>query len=601
MTSQEIRKIFIDYFKDKNHTYVPSAPVVPHDDPTLLFTNAGMNQFKDILLGKGKRAYTRAVNSQKCIRVSGKHNDLEEVGHDTYHHTFFEMLGNWSFGDYYKEDAITWAWELFTDVFKLPKEKIYATVFREDDEAAELWAKLTDIDAKKILRFDEKDNFWEMGDTGPCGPCSEIHIDLGPDRCDKQGTEHTCFVNGDCGRYIELWNLVFIQYNREEDGQLKPLPNKHVDTGAGFERLVSVMQNAASNYDTDLFTPILDHIGRIIGTPYAESKEQIAFRVIADHVRMLTFSIADGAFPSNEGRGYVMRRILRRAARYGRKLNMHEPFIYQLVPTVAQILGDTFPEAHQRAEHVATVIKSEEEHFNRTLDRGLEIFEKIKAELQQKKEIVIAGSDVFRLYDTYGFPVDLTRVLADESGLKLDTTGFDQEMKAQQDRARKAAQFKTTGISADDWTVLTDVPGSRFVGYSEDAIETHIIKYSVQETTLHLVLKGTPFYAESGGQVGDHGIVTIDGVDYSVTDTQKDGDDFIHLLTVPAGFKIKSDRVFAEIITANRRETEKNHTATHLLHSALRQTLGEHVQQAGSLVEPERLRFDFTHFSRVTD
>ncbi|HEM48628.1 MAG TPA: alanine--tRNA ligase, partial [Caldithrix sp.] len=404
MTSQEIRQQFLDFFKSKDHTFVPSSPVVPLDDPTLLFTNAGMNQFKDIFLEKGTRKYKRAANSQKCIRVSGKHNDLEEVGHDTYHHTFFEMLGNWSFGDYYKKEAIQWAWELFTEIWKLPKDKLYATVYKTDDEAEQLWKQVTDINPNHVLKFDEKDNFWEMGATGPCGPCSEIHIDLGPKFCNgkhKDGTE--CFVNGGCPRYIELWNLVFIQYNRDENGDLHPLPKKHVDTGAGFERILSVLQNKTSNYDTDVFVPIIEHIARICGQDYNQSKEQVAYRVIADHVRMLTFSIADGGLPSNDGRGYVMRRILRRAARYGRKLNMHEPFIYKLVTTVVNVMGNAYPELIDRAEHVTAVIRAEEEHFNRTLDRGLEIFDKIKTTLRDKKKKVIAGEDVFRLYDTYGF------------------------------------------------------------------------------------------------------------------------------------------------------------------------------------------------------
>ena len=441
MNSKEIRQQFIKFFESKAHQFVPSSPVIPLDDPTLLFTNAGMNQFKDIFLNKGKRDYVRAVNTQKCIRVSGKHNDLEEVGHDTYHHTFFEMLGNWSFGDYYKKEAILWAWELFTKVWKLPKEKLYATVFQTDDEAAELWETSNRYTDKHILRFDEKDNFWEMGDTGPCGPCSEIHIDLGPNYCDKQSKKHSCSVNGDCGRYIELWNLVFIQYNRDEKGELHTLPAKHVDTGAGFERIVAVIQKKRSNYDTDLFTPILDHIGKLTGTPYEKSSEKMAYRVIADHVRMLTFSIADGGLPSNDGRGYVMRRILRRAARYGRKLNMHEPFIHKLVPTVIEILADAFPEVQDRIDHVASVIRAEEEHFNRTLDRGLEIFEKIHQNLKEKNEIVIPGQDIFRLYDTYGFPVDLTRILGEEHNLTLDMKGFDIEMEAQRNRAKGCCEI----------------------------------------------------------------------------------------------------------------------------------------------------------------
>ncbi len=601
MTSKEIRQQFIDFFKEKGHTFVPSAPVIPQDDPTLLFTNAGMNQFKDIFLGKGSRNYTRAVNSQKCIRVSGKHNDLEEVGHDTYHHTFFEMLGNWSFGDYYKEEAIRWAWELLTEVWKLPKDKLYATVYKTDDEAADIWTNVTDINPQQILKFGEKDNFWEMGETGPCGPCSEIHIDLGPKRCDKQDQEHVCGVNGDCGRYIELWNLVFIQYNRDESGKLHPLPQKHVDTGAGFERLVAVLQDKPSNYATDLFLPLLEFIGQLAGMPYASSMEKSAYQVIADHVRMLSFSIADGGLPSNEGRGYVMRRILRRAARYGRKLNMREPFIYKIVPRVVEIMGDAYPEIAERKEHVMAVIKAEEEHFNRTLDRGLEIFDKIKNELKAQKKIVVPGGDVFKLYDTYGFPVDLTRILAEEEGLTIDEKGFEKEMAAQRERARAAARFTAQAMDADNWITLNDGADSNFVGYDELAIETHIMRYQITENDIRLILRETPFYAESGGQVGDKGTISGEGFELSVFDTQKEGDHIVHFCRYQEDFRPGSDKVLAEVTTSRRRETAKNHTATHLLHAALRTVLGEHVTQAGSLVEPERLRFDFTHFQKISE
>ena len=599
MTANEIRQKFIDFFKNINHTFVPSSPVVPLDDPTLLFTNAGMNQFKDIFLGKGKRDYTRAVNTQKCIRVSGKHNDLEEVGHDTYHHTFFEMLGNWSFGDYYKKEAIQWAWELFTKIYKLPKDKLYATVFRDDDEAAELWASETDISRDKILRFDEKDNFWEMGEVGPCGPCSEIHIDLGDDFCDKKGKEHTCFVNGDCGRYIELWNLVFIQYNRETSGELKTLPAKHVDTGAGFERIVAVMQKKKSNYETDLFVPIINKISEIVEKQFDIAVDKSPYLVIADHVRMLTMSIADGGFPSNEGRGYVMRRILRRAARYGRKLEMHEPFIYKIVDAVVEILGDVFPEINAKKEHVKKVIQSEEEHFNRTLDRGLDIFERIKSEIQESKKSTIPGSEVFKLYDTYGFPMDLTRVLAAESHLKIDEKGFELEMKKQQKRARDATKFNAVNADSKDWIVVNEGASSNFVGYVDDAIETHVVKYMIDKDKLNIILKDTPFYAESGGQVGDTGIIAIDAYEVQVIDTQKDGTEIVHICKLSKDFQITNDRVFAEVQPQKRRLTEKNHTATHLLHAALRKVLGEHVEQRGSLVEANRLRFDFTHMEKV--
>jgi alanyl-tRNA synthetase len=599
MTSKEIRNTFINFFKKKEHTFVKSAPVVPQDDPTLLFTNAGMNQFKDILLGKKVPLYNRAVNTQKCIRVSGKHNDLEEVGHDTYHHTFFEMLGNWSFGDYYKKEAISWAWELFTDVWKLPKEKLYATIFRDDDESAGLWSDVTDISKDHILRFDEKDNFWEMGETGPCGPCSEIHIDLGEDYCDKKESGHQCAVNGDCGRYIELWNLVFIQYNRDNKDNLNPLPEKHVDTGAGFERIVAVLQRKRSNYSTDLFSPILEKIGELANLSYQDSNEKSAFHVIADHVRMLSFSIADGAIPANEGRGYVMRRILRRAARYGRNIGMHEPFIYKLVPTIVEVLGETFPEIRERFDHISTVIRSEEEHFNRTLDRGLEIFEKIKSNLASANQNTIPGEEIFKLYDTYGFPVDLTRILADEADLQMDEAGFEKKMIEQQDRARKAAKFQSSDIPEDSWIILNENGQTKFVGYTEDAIETHLVRYSIHGDKLHIVLKDTPFYAESGGQVGDKGMLAIEGTVLEVLDTQKDGDTIIHICRLPKDLKFDSDRVFAELQTDSRRQTEKNHTATHLLHRALRNVLGEHVQQAGSLVAPDRLRFDFTHFTKI--
>jgi len=598
MNSKEIRQQFISFFESKAHQFVPSSPVVPLDDPTLLFTNAGMNQFKDIFLNKGKRDYVRAVNTQKCIRVSGKHNDLEEVGHDTYHHTFFEMLGNWSFGDYYKSEAIRWAWELFTDIWKFPKDKMYATVYRTDNEAAKLWQELTDIKPEQILYFDEKDNFWEMGNTGPCGPCSEIHIDLGPEYCDKHDQDHVCFVNGDCGRYIELWNLVFIQYNRDETGELTPLPSKHVDTGAGFERIVAVIQKKRSNYDTDLFTPILDHIGKLAGIPYEKSAEQMAYRVIADHIRMLTFSIADGGLPSNDGRGYVMRRILRRAARYGRKLNMHEPFIFKLVPTVVDILADAFPEVRDRVEHISSVIRAEEEHFNRTLDRGLEIFGKIHRDLKEKNEITIPGSEVFRLYDTYGFPVDLTRILGDEHNLTLDMKGFEVEMEAQRNRARAATKFEMKGINGNDWQIMNEGPDSDFLGYTETAIESHIVRYHINKDYISVILKETPFYAESGGQVGDKGKIIGEGFELQVTDTQKDGDHIIHVCEVIDSFAPGSDKIFAEVTSSARRDTARNHTATHLLHAALRNVLGSHVQQAGSLVDPGRLRFDFTHFEK---
>ncbi|MCB0283806.1 MAG: alanine--tRNA ligase [Calditrichaeota bacterium] len=603
MTSNEIRKQFIEFFKSKKHTFVPSASVVPLDDPTLLFTNAGMNQFKDVFLAKGERPYSRAANAQKCIRVSGKHNDLEEVGHDTYHHTFFEMLGNWSFGDYYKKEAIAWAWELLTQVWKLPKERLYATVFggdtedglEADTEAEQLWKEMTNIPHDHILRFGKKDNFWEMGATGPCGPCSEIHIDLTDDLSGGP------LVNAGVPEVIEIWNLVFIQYNRDEQGKLTLLPAKHVDTGAGFERIVAVLQKKNSNYDTDVFSPLLDEIGKLAGEKYEQSAEKIAFRVIADHIRMLSFSIADGGLPSNEGRGYVMRRILRRAARYGRKLNMREPFIYKLVPRLVEHMGDAYPELKDRADHVAKVIQSEEVHFNRTLDRGLEIFEKITTSLQKKKKTVIPGTDVFKLYDTFGFPVDLTRILAEEKNLSIDMDAFEKEMDQQRERARSAAKFTSQTVSTDQWTILNEGDDSSFVGYEEVAFNTQISRFWQNGNEVRIRLMKTPFYAESGGQVGDKGKIEGEGFVLDVIDTQKEGNAIIHICRYEGEFNPKNDKVYAEILNSERRKTIKNHTATHLLHGALRRVLGDHVHQAGSLVTPDRLRFDFTHFEKVKD
>ncbi len=610
-TSKEIRQEFIDFFKKYDHTFVPSSPVIPQDDPTLLFTNAGMNQFKDVFLGIGTRPYKRAVNSQKCIRVSGKHNDLEEVGHDTYHHTFFEMLGNWSFGDYFKKEAIQWAWELLTEVWQLPKDKLWATVFEgdpsegleADEEAEALWKSVTDIQPDHVLRFGKKDNFWEMGDTGPCGPCSEIHIDLGPDHCDKQNVPgHVCQVNGDCARYIELWNLVFIQFNRDESGKLHPLPARHVDTGMGFERIVAVLQNVRSNYDTDLFRPLLATIGDIVGLSYDEAtpEQQVAFRVIADHVRMLTFSITDGALPGNEGRGYVLRRILRRAARYGRKLDMKEAFIYRVVPTVVDIMGDAFPEIQQRYQHVMEVIKAEEESFNKTLDRGIEIFESIIARLETEGKRTIPGEDAFKLYDTYGFPLDLTRIMAEEKGFQVDEAGFQQAMEKQRERARKAAKFTAQVAAQDDWVVLNPAEKtSVFLGYEVLECETFIHRYLYRDGKYHVVLVETPFYAESGGQLGDRGTIEGSGFTLQVIDTQKEGDDIVHLCILKEGKELTPDPVTARVDKSWRLPTMYNHTATHLLHAALRTVLGDHVTQAGSLVAPDRLRFDFTHFKKI--
>ncbi len=602
MTSNQIRESFIKFFEQHGHKFVRSSSVVPYDDPTLLFTNAGMNQFKNIFLGLEQRDYKRAANTQKCIRVSGKHNDLEEVGKDTYHHTFFEMLGNWSFGDYYKKEAIAWAWELLTEVWKLPKDKLYATVFREDDEAEKLWKQVTDIRKNQVLRFDEKDNFWEMGEVGPCGPCSEIHIDLGPERCDKKHIKgHQCQVNGGCARFIELWNLVFIQYNREDDGSLKELPAKHVDTGMGFERTVAVLQGVGSNYDTDLFRPIINHISEISGKAYGKNNDGVAHRVIADHVRALTFAIADGALPSNEGRGYVLRRILRRAARFARKLDLHEPIIYKLVPTVVDVMGDAFPEIKEKHQYIASVIKSEEERFNVTLDRGIELFEKMAAELISRKISKIPGTEAFRLYDTYGFPLDLTRLMAEEKNLTIDEHGFQTEMEQQRERSRSAGKFDyEIDINFEEWEKTSTGADSRFLGYEMLEADATIRLLKRKEDYIYLVLDQTPFYGEAGGQVGDQGEIELTGLVLNVENTIRFADKIIHIARGFLPDPLPTRSVKTRVKRDQRMSTARNHTATHLLQAALRQVLGKHVQQSGSLVTPFRLRFDLTHFERIS-
>lgn len=560
-----------------------------------------MNQFKDVFLGAGSRPYKRATDAQIVIRAGGKHNDLEDVGKDTYHQTLFEMLGNWSFGDYYKRETITWAWELLTDVWQIPRERLWATVFRHDDEAEELWLQCTDIDRAQVLRFDEKDNFWEPGETGPCGPCSEIHYDYGADRCTLQGDpDHRCGVNADCGRFMEIWNLVFIQYNRDNAGNLSPLPEKHVDTGMGFERVVAIKQGVASNYDTDLFQPLIAHICEVTGQPYEEESTAIAMRVLADHVRTLTFAISDGALPSNEGRGYVLRRILRRAARFGRTLDQHEPFLYRLVPAVVDVMGAAYPEIRDSQERVAKIIRSEEEGFGRTLDRGIELFDDIIKLARAEERSEIAGKDAFKLYDTYGFPVDLTQVMAEEVGMTLDLLGFDGEMRVQQDRSRSGSSF-SHGTDADHPhlpELVTD--HSDFVGYSETEVSGSRILAAEENW---VVLTTTPFYAESGGQVGDSGwLIDQQGGRYRIVDTQKQGHTILHIRDSDDGRPLTvHTTVVASVDLERRRAIQRNHTATHLLHAALRDILGTHVHQTGSLVAADRLRFDFAHFSAMTN
>ena len=603
LTAAQTRKTFIDFFIEKNHTFVPSWPVVPIGDDTLLFTNAGMNQFKDVFLGAGSRGYSRAVNSQKCIRAGGKHNDLEDVGTDTYHHTFFEMLGNWSFGDYFKAEAIEWAWELLTKVWKIDPERLYVTYFEGDKhdglsfdvESRDLWRRF--LPDERIHKGSKKDNFWEMGDTGPCGQCSEIHYDGTPD---KSGAK---LVNAGNPNVIELWNLVFIQYNRDANGKLTSLPAKHVDTGMGLERITRVLQGRQSNYDTDLFIPILKTITKLCGQKYTgrlDGRTDIAFRVIADHLRTLVFAISDGGMPGNEGRGYVLRRILRRAARFGRQLDMHEPFIYNLVDVVVDSMSQAFEEIRQRAELVKTVIKSEEESFGRTLDRGLEIFN--TAAEKAKSSRLISGADAFELYDTYGFPLDLTQLMAREKNLKVDTDGFNNFMEQQRQRARAAQK------TSDFTSIVTDVKLPETFDSAKHVDEKTAAKVlgwidskgfhtegsiSIANEQIAVVLDKTCFYAESGGQAGDAGEIIGPAGSFIVEATEKIADCIIHKGGMEKGTINTGDKVEA-IVDAARRESKKNHTATHLLQWALQQILGRTVAQQGSLVCPEYLRFDFT-------
>ncbi|GAB4288787.1 MAG: alanine--tRNA ligase [Ignavibacteriaceae bacterium] len=655
MTSKEIRNQFLEFFRSKDHKIVNSAPVVPFDDPTLLFTNAGMNQFKDVFIGAGKRDYKRAANTQKCIRVSGKHNDLEEVGYDTYHHTFFEMLGNWSFGDYYKKEAIKWAWELLTRVWKLPKQRLWATVYLTDDEAFDLWKSETDINPSHILRFDEKDNFWEMGETGPCGPCSEIHINLGEDYDNPE------WVNAGTQVCIELWNLVFIQYNRDTNGTLHELPEKHIDTGMGFERICAVLQNKNSNYDTDIFYSIINAIESLSGKKYKSNENQIPMRVIADHIRALTVAIGDGAMPGNEGRGYVLRRILRRAARYGRKINLTEPFLFKLVKNVVDNLGDIFQELIQKKNFIEKVIRTEEENFNTTLDRGIELFNetlsaaivklfkekygqsylidankdlsqndylitvgqitndnivsKIKIYLSQWNEETskqffpdqkrqINGSAVFKLYDTYGFPVDLTNVMAKEKGFSIDEEEFNRLMNQQKKRARDATKDKLASVNINTSDLdFTDIQKnkSEFTGYDELKSQAKVTAYKRNKDLDLIILDKTPFYVESGGQIDDIGRILLADSAIEVVDVTKKDDLIIHIAENSPVVLNPGTEVLAEVDVKRRAEIMRNHTATHFLHAALRKILGSHVQQAGSYVGPDRLRFDFTHFKKLSD
>jgi alanyl-tRNA synthetase len=605
MTSSEIRQKFLDFFASKGHAIVPSAPIVIKNDPTLLFTNAGMNQFKDYFLGNQQPSHSRIADTQKCLRVSGKHNDLEEVGVDTYHHTMFEMLGNWSFGNYFKAEAIEWSWELLTKVYKLDPARLYVSVFEGDPAenlpsssiALEEWRKWVPED--KIIYGSKKDNFWEMGDTGPCGPCSEIHVDMRSEEEIAQIPGRD-LVNKDHPQVIEIWNNVFIQYNRKKDGSLEPLPAKHVDTGMGFERLVRVIQGKKSNYDTDVFTGTIDIVSQITGKKYdfSDSKEAVAFRVIADHIRAIAFTIADGQLPSNTGAGYVIRRILRRAVRYYYSyLDYKQPLLHQLMPALAKQFEHVFPELHSQLDFVSKVVKEEEEGFLRTLEKGLKRIDDIIA--SQQKGATIEGKLVFELFDTYGFPVDLTRLIASENYLQVDEDGFDNEMKQQKDRSRAA-----TAIDTGDWIMVGEDAPTQFVGYNKTSAETSIIKYrnvkAKGKEAYQWVLTSTPFYAESGGQVGDKGSFQFeDGSVLEVTDTKKENNLFIHFTdSLPKTIGTKITATVNEHLRAN---TTKHHSATHLLHAALRNVLGKHVAQKGSLVNDQQLRFDFSHFAKMSD
>ena len=607
-TAAEVRRQFLEFFAEREHRIVPSGPVFPSDDPTLLFTNAGMNQFKDVFLGTGSRDYRRAADTQKCIRVQGKHNDLEEVGVDTYHHTFFEMLGNWSFGDYFKREAIRWAWELLTGVWGLPKERLWVTVFAGDEsdglgpdvEAEQLWREETDIDPSRILRFGREDNFWEMGETGPCGPCSEIHLDRGPDGCNfEDGKDLSIGVNAGNERFIELWNLVFMQFNRQDDGSLVDLPAKSVDTGMGFERVLSVLQGKLSNYDTDLFTPIFEALGERCGRKYAgsDAREDIAFRVIADHVRAVTSGFGDGALPSNTGWGYVLRHLIRRAARFGRQdLGLEEPFLWELVGTVASILGETFPEIPSRRDHIELLIRSEEEAFAKTLGRGLARFDELAGSLKKGSQ-QLPGPESFELYATYGFPRDLVELMARERGLELDEEGWSKAEERHADASRSDGQFKTL-LSPEQLAGLEETESTFHAeGERAERVEAKLLRLVTHEDGRSVaVLSHSPFYAESGGQIGDQG--TIESGDGTfrliVDDTQKLGGVVAHVGRLE-GVAQEGAPVTATVDGERRAHIRRNHTATHLLHKALREVLGDHVSQAGSYVGPDRLRFDFSH------
>ncbi len=603
MTSQEIRQSFLDFFASKDHKIVPSAPMVIKDDPTLMFTNAGMNQFKNIILGNDPIKYARVADSQKCLRVSGKHNDLEEVGHDTYHHTMFEMLGNWSFGDYFKKEAIEWAWEYLTEVLKLDKDRLYVTVFEgyaaegleRDDEAAAIWEQFLPKD--RIINGNKKDNFWEMGDTGPCGPCSEIHIDI-RDNDERAKIDGLTLVNGSHPQVIEIWNNVFMQYNRKADGSLEGLPAKVIDTGMGFERLCMAMQGVQSNYDTDVFTPIIAEIGRVCGAEYGKNEKiDIAMRVIADHIRTIAFSITDGQLPSNAKAGYVIRRILRRAVRYGYTfLGQRHAFMYKLITVLSENMGKAYPELVSQKTLIEKVIKEEEESFLRTLETGIKLLDKVMADSKNAGKTEIEGKVAFTLYDTFGFPLDLTELILRENSFTVNIDEFNAEMQKQKERARNAAATET-----GDWVTVRE-GDSEFVGYDFNEADTEILRYrkvkQKNQEYYQIVLSKTPFYAEMGGQVGDCGVLKSDNETIEIIETKKENNLAVH---IAKNLPTDVTEVFTAVIDVEKRKaTECNHSATHLLHEALREVLGTHVEQKGSFVSPEALRFDFSHFQKLT-
>ncbi len=604
MTSKEIRQSFLDFFREKEHRVLPSAPMVLKNDPTLMFTNAGMNQFKDYFLGTRRPTERRVSDTQKCLRVTGKHNDLEEVGHDTYHHTMFEMLGNWSFGDYFKKEAIAWAWEFLTERMKLETNQIYVTVFEgdpkdgvdRDQEAYDYWKEF--LPPYRILNGSKKDNFWEMGETGPCGPCSEIHLDL-RDENERKKIPGADLVNRDHPQVIEIWNLVFIQFNRKANGELENLPEKHVDTGMGFERLCMAVQQKKSNYDTDVFQPLIMEIARLSGTAYgSDHSADVAMRVVADHLRAVAFSIADGQLPSNNKAGYVIRRILRRAVRYGYTyLERTEPFIHTLVPTLVDSMGGAFPELEAQQELIQRVIREEEQSFLSTLETGMGLLDRLAVKAKEAKRDTLNGKDAFILYDTFGFPLDLTELILYEQGMKVNREEFQAEMDMQKKRSKKAAETES-----GDWTVLATDNTEEFVGYEWLSTDVKITRYrkvvSKKHELYHLVFNLTPFYAESGGQIGDRGIIENEKEKVEVIDTRKENELIIHVVK-----KLPEDpsATFTAKVNLDRRlRTANNHTATHLMHHALRQVLGEHVEQKGSLVEPDYLRFDFSHFQKLS-